>query len=155
MQSLIKFDFNQPLLDSMNKEMNDRPHDFLNNLINDINKFIGYEEVTPIDSNFSSWQKKYDEHYSQMIKSINTLNVTTVVIKQKHIILLNVLEAHEGTKNLFEVETIGKVRKHLNNDGFCELSLQESIFLKKIILESKIKTIYKQQLLEQFKDING
>ena len=155
MQSLIKFDFNQPLLDSMNKEMNDRPHDFLNNLINNINKFIGYEEATPIDSNFSSWQKKYDEHYSQMIKSINILNATTVVIKQKHIILLNVLEAHEGTKNLFEVETIGKVRKHLNNDGFCELSLQESIFLKKIILESKIKTIYKQQLLEQFKDING
>lgn len=156
MQSLTTFDFNQPLLDSMNREMNDRPHDFVTELVQNINKFISYEQVTPIDNNpFNSWQYKYDEHYKKMIESINTLNATTVVVKLKHILLLNVLEAHEGTKNLFEVETIGKVRKHLNNDGFCELTLQESVLLKKIILESKIKTIYKQQLLEQFKDING
>lgn len=151
-QNMIICNFNHPLLNSMGNEMYDRPNDFVEQLVNKLN------ELLSLDSNFTQYdfktfQEKYDMLYSNIIKELNNVNSTSIKVLQKHILLLNILESHEGTKNLFEVETIGKIRRKVSDNQELELTLQEAIYLKKVILESKAKTIYKQQLLEQLKGI--
>jgi len=151
-QNMIICNFNHPLLNSMGNEMYDRPNDFVEQLVNKLN------ELLSLDSNFTQYdfktfQEKYDMLYSNIIKELNNINSTSIKVLQKHILLLNILESHEGTKNLFEVETIGKIRRKVSDNQELELTLQEAIYLKKVILESKAKTIYKQQLLEQLKGI--
>lgn len=152
-QNMIICNFNYPLLNSMGNEMYDRPNDFVEQLVNKLNELLSLDS-NYTQHNFKTFQEKYDILYSNIIKELNNVNSTSVKVLQKHILLLNILESHEGTKNLFEVETIGKIRRKVSNNQDLELTLQEAIFLKKVILESKAKTIYKQQLLEQLKDIS-
>lgn len=152
-QNMIICNFNNPLYDSMGKEIYDKPNDFVNQLVNKLNELLSLDS-SYTQHNFKTFQEKYDLLYANIIKELNNVNSTSIKVLQKHILLLNILESHEGTKNLFEVETIGKIRRKVSNNQDLELTLQEAIFLKKVILESKAKTIYKQQLLEQLKDIS-
>jgi len=151
-QNMIICNFNHPLLNSMGNEMYDRPNDFVEQLVNKLNELLSLDS-SYAQHDFKTFQEKYDMLYSNIIKELNNVNSTSIKVLQKHILLLNILESHEGTKNLFEVETIGKIRRKVSDNQELELTLQEAIYLKKVILESKAKTIYKQQLLEQLKGI--
>lgn len=155
-QTKITRSFNIPLLDSFLKPISDKPSDIVEKLINSINNIVEYDKEYTSIKDFKDWSEKYDLIYKDILNQVEALNSETIQVKLYHILLFNVINNHEGSKSIFEIETIGKLQKQLNdatNNHTVELTIQEAIFFKKIILESKVKTSFKCQILEHLSDI--
>lgn len=155
-QTKITRSFNIPLLDSFLNPIKDKPSDLIEKLVNSVNEIIQYDKTYREIGNYKNWADKYDLLYKELNNKIDSLNNETIDVKLYHIVLLNVIATHEGSKNLFEIETIGKLEKQLNdkeNNHTIDVSLAEALFLKKIILDSKIKTSFKNQILSIISDI--
>lgn len=156
MTNKITFDFSQPLLNHFNEELKEQSPQLIDNIIKSLNVLINHDgtiyNYTP--ENMNRWHQQYDTLLKPLIEDVKTINNESIIITKALMILINIVLLSENSTSAIEISLIGKLRVFLNLDpATVELTLQEAILLKKLITDSKMKTIYKEQLLQDFIDI--
>lgn len=130
--------------DEFNKEIFDRPHNLINDVLNACNEFF-------IQGNTITSNEDKSLKFDTLERLYKTYSISTIPIYLSDLILLHIAKENRS-KDVQKILFINKLRVELNTkDGNIDLTINEQNLLQELVRDSEsLSDLFKGQILALF-----